>query len=48
MAAKPFRTLKELNEVELQLLLTAAKRNMEDPNSHAYVNYLFWTAQKAK
>jgi len=46
MAAKPFRTLPDMNEVEIQLLLTAAKKSMVDPNQHAYVKYLFWTAQK--
>ncbi len=45
MAAKPFRKL-DMNEVEIQLLLAAAKKNMVDPAVHAYVNYLFWTGQK--
>ncbi|KAH8898842.1 S-adenosyl-L-methionine-dependent methyltransferase [Thozetella sp. PMI_491] len=46
MTAKPFRTLKELNEVELQLLSTAAIKDMRDLSKHSYIKYLFWTAQK--
>ena len=46
MAAKPFKSLKEVNDVETQLLLTAGKKQMVDPSIHAYINYHFWTAQK--
>ncbi|KAH8896217.1 S-adenosyl-L-methionine-dependent methyltransferase [Thozetella sp. PMI_491] len=46
MAVKPFKKLETLNEVEIELLLAAAKKGIVDPKQHGYIKYFFWTAQK--
>ncbi len=45
MAAKPLLGL-GLSETEIQVLLAAARREMNDPSIHAYLNFLCWQGQK--
>ncbi|KAH6876611.1 S-adenosyl-L-methionine-dependent methyltransferase [Thelonectria olida] len=44
MAAKPFR--KVMDPVEIEMFLAAARKDLANPNMHAYEKYYFWMGQK--
>lgn len=45
LGGRPFTAL-GLNPVEIQLLLTAARKGLEDSSVHRYFEYYFWYAQR--
>ncbi|KAM5386509.1 hypothetical protein ACJZ2D_000472 [Fusarium nematophilum] len=44
MAAKPFRKI--MDPEEIQVLLAAARKDLQDVNIHSYEKYYFWMGQK--
>jgi len=45
LAAKPLRMLGWSN-AEVEVFAAKARNDLKDNNRHAYINYLFWSAQK--
>ncbi len=45
MAAKPLRTL-DLDPVEIEVFLAAARKDLRNPDIHSYEHYFFWMGQK--
>lgn len=45
MAAKPFRAL-NIEPVEIELFLAAARKDLNNPGIHAYEKFFFWMGQK--
>jgi len=45
MAAKPFRAL-GMDPVEIEVFLAAARKDLNNPEIHAYEIFYFWMGQK--